>query len=154
MKQNFPKAMLYFVATFCKQNIIIQILNVVASLYGKAQIQRRIQNRAKHLWWGLRESLTCSFESFFAFGKISLDKNRQKSITKVPQNPNANMTISRMQHQKKKQFLKENQFENYALRILIQNVRRITNNPFAPTSTSHSQEFTWKSMHISLHNKC
>ena len=50
----------------------------------------------------LRESLTCSFENFFAFGKISLDKNRQKSITKVPQNPNTNMTILRMQHQKKK----------------------------------------------------
>ena len=55
----------------------------------------------------LRESLTFSFENFLAFGKISLDKNRQKSITKVPQNPNANMTILQMQHQKKKKIVLE-----------------------------------------------
>ena len=44
----------------------------------------------------LRGSLTCSFDKFFAFGEISLAKNKQKIITKVPQNPNANMTILRM----------------------------------------------------------
>lgn len=63
----------------------------------------------------LRESLTFSFENFLAFGKISLDKNRQKSITKVPQNSNANMTILQMQHQKKK---KNSSWKKTSLKIM------------------------------------